>query len=145
MRRLLCLAVMAAATVTGLPGGPPPASAGQTVCANDVPRQSFSRKIRANGELIARLWIHSTRDGRSCSVLRAVKWKGTPHYMFVQACARQTAPRKATGCSTFDAGAYRYYAGPVYHPQQFCTAVRVKVDVPGGRRVVDRFVSGPCD
>ena len=116
------------------------------MCKNKQPGSgSFSRSVRAGGELIARVWIHSTRDNGSCTVLRAVKWKGTPHYMFLQVCAKQIGPRKGSGCGGFDAGAYSYFAGPVYHSQQWCTAVHVKVDVPGGKRVVDRFIHGPCD
>lgn len=122
-----------------------PAGASATVCSGAIPGSRYSQTIRVHGEAIARVWMHHDTRYRSCTVLRAVKWKGTPHYMFLRVCARQDRPNHGVGCSGWDAGLYRFYAGPIWHPQAWCQAIRAKIDSPSGRRVFDGWVSGPCD
>ena len=128
---------------TGTPG--PSTAQARTVCDGAQPNHRFSRTIRVRGKAIARVWMHWDARGRSCTVLRALKWKGTPHYMFLRVCKGRDRPNHGVGCSGWDAGQYRYYAGPIWHAQPWCQAIRVKIDSPSGRRVFNGWVGGPCD
>lgn len=147
-RLALAALLVVALALVGLGTGPatPQASAGETVCRDVVPGAASSRDVRAgakrNGRFLGRVWIHLKRDGTSCVVLRAVAYKGTPHYMALQVCRVGSRPFDCTGT---DAGRYRYYAGPIGHDMNGCLAIRVKIDVPGGRRLTDQWVYGPCN
>jgi hypothetical protein len=62
--------------------------------------------------------------------------------MALQVCRVGSRP---FDCTSTDAGKYRHYAGPVGHSMNGCLAIRVKIDVPGGRRLTDQWVYGPCN
>lgn len=136
------LAALSALAVAGGPGAPP-ADAGESVCGDVVAGATAKRDVRAGGRLLGRVWIHLRRGGGSCVVLRAVAYKGTPHYMSLQVC--QVSGRPYGTCTGTDAGRYRYYAGPIDYPMGACQAIRVKIDVPGGRRLTDQWVYGACN
>lgn len=149
-RRVAVLAALlvVALALVGLGTGPaaPSAVAGETVCRDVVRGAAASRDVRQggrpNGRLLGRVWIHLKRDGTSCVVLRAVAYKGTPHYMSLQVCRVGSRPWDCTGT---DAGKYRYYAGPIDYYMGACQQIRVKIDVPGGRRLTDQWVYGACN
>ena len=63
--------------------------------------------------------------------------------MSLQVC--QVSGRPYRSCTGADAGRYRYYAGPIDYPMGACQAIRVKIDVPNGRRLTDQWVYGACD
>ncbi|WP_022928625.1 hypothetical protein [Patulibacter americanus] len=153
-RLRIAAATVATAGVLVVALGPdttvPAASAASTVCQNADPAQGrFSTPVRARGRLLGRVWVHADRGGGSCTVLRAVAYRGTPHYMSLQVCESVTGPSKdrlrGVGCSGVDAGKYSRYAGPIVHHRRYCQAIRVMIDVPGGRRLTDQWVFGPCD
>lgn len=144
-RTVLAALLAAGAFSFGLGAGPatPAANARDTVCGDVVPSATAQREVRAGGRLLGRVWIHLRRGGGLCVVLRAVAYKGTPHYMSLQVC--QVGGRPYGNCTGVDAGRYRYYAGPIEYPMGACQAIRVKIDVPGGRRLTDQWVYGACD
>ena len=146
MPRTLTLLVVAAAAAFAL-ASPAPALAAKTECAGKIRgHYGAAQDIRAGGRVVARLWMHSVRPNyRGCVVLRAVAWKGTPHYMFVRVCDRQVGPRKLAGCTGHDAGQYREFAGPIYFPRWHCYVAHVKLQPPGGGRMIERFLNGPCN
>ncbi len=139
--RVAAAVLLAAAFAALAPSG----ASAATVCDNAKPKSYFVRTIHVHGKAIARVWMHWDASGRSCTVLRALKWKGTPHYMYLRVCRTRDRPNHGVGCSGWDAGLYSFYAGPIWHPQTWCQAIRAKIDSPSGRRVYDGWVSGPCD
>jgi hypothetical protein len=118
----------------------PGAARADTVCANATGGASYQDVYGKGGDRVARLVYHSTTSGKLCTVLRAVKWKGTPHYMYVRSCQNVTGrpPGKGVNCSGWDAGLYKSYAGPISWGA--ACASRVIVDSPSGNRVVDKWV-----
>lgn len=122
----------------------PSAASAATVCDNAVPGY-YMRTIRVHGEAIARVWMHHDAAYRSCTVLRALKWKGTPHYMYLRVCRTRDRPNHGVGCSGWDAGQYSLYAGPIWHPAPWCQSIHAKIDSPSGHRVYDGWLPGPCD
>ncbi len=125
------LAALAAAIAPG-------AARADTVCANATASYGYQNVVGKGGDLVARLYYHQTSRGL-CTVLRAVKWEGTAHYMYVRSCQNVTGrpPGQGVNCSGWDAGQYASYAGPIYW--NGC-ASRVIVDSPSGNRVVDGWV-----
>jgi hypothetical protein len=133
------LAAIAATGIAAVGAALAPGSArAATVCANATSPASYQNVYGKGGDLVAKLVYHDTSRGL-CTVLRAVKWKGTAHYMYVRSCQNVTGrpPGKGVNCSGWDAGKYSSYAGPIYW--NGC-ASRVIVDSPSGNRVVDGWV-----
>jgi hypothetical protein len=132
--RATLVAGLAALGVAIAPG----AARADTVCANATSGPSYQNVYGKGGDLVARLVYHNTSRGL-CTVLRAVKWEGTAHYMYVRSCQNVTGrpPGQGVNCSGWDAGQYSSYAGPIYW--NGC-ASRVIVDSPTGSRVVDGWV-----
>jgi hypothetical protein len=126
------LAALAAALTPG-------AARADTVCANSTGSGGYQNVYGKGGDLVARLRYHYTPRGL-CTVLRAVKWEGTPHYMYVRSCQNVSGrpPGQGVNCSGWDAGKYKSYAGPIYWAHA-CVS-RVIVDSPSGSRVVDGWV-----
>lgn len=143
---LATLVAVVLLAAVGLGTGPatPPASAGENVCPGATAKNGSSQveDVRAGERLLGRVWVHLLKGGGSCTVLRAVAYKGTPHYMAVQVCRISDQPYD---CSGTDAGRYRTYAGPIVHHADACQMVRVKIDVPRGRRLTDQWVHFACD
>lgn len=140
MKRTIRAAGLLAA-VLGASLLPSAAAQADTVCANAVGAAMYQNVVGSGGDVVARLVYHeTTTPGRLCTVLRAVKWEGTPHYMYVRSCQNVTGPPPGTGvnCSGFDAGQYSFYAGPIYWSA--ACATKVIVDSPSGNRVFNGWI-----
>jgi hypothetical protein len=137
MKRALLVVALALAGAALMPG-----IAHATVCENVDRKIQTTPVFGKGGDKIANVHYFLTRDERICTVLRATKWVGTPHYMYLRVCANPNGngpgPGPGTGCSGFDAGKYSYYAGPIYH-RHVCASY-VIIDTPSGNRVHDGFV-----
>ena len=118
----------------------PGAARAATVCANATSNASYQNVYGKGGDLVAQLVYHDTSSGKLCTVLRAVKWEGTAHYMYVRSCQNVTGrpPGQGVNCSGWDAGLYKSYAGPIYWSPA-CVS-KVIVDSPSGDRVFDGWV-----
>jgi hypothetical protein len=127
------LAALAAALAPG-------AARADTVCANATSSAGYQNVVGKGGDVVARLHYHVTAGGKLCTVLRAVKWEGTPHYMYVRSCQNVVGrpPGQGVNCSGWDAGLYRSYAGPIYWASA-CVS-KVIVDSPSGDRVFNGWV-----
>ena len=87
--RMAAAVLLAAAFAAIAPSG----ASAATVCDNATPSSYFFQTIRVRGKAIARVWMHWDASHRSCTVLRALKWKGTPPTTCTCESARgETAP-----------------------------------------------------
>lgn len=86
--RVAAAVLLAAAFAALAPSG----ASAATVCDNAKPKSYFVRTIHVHGKAIARVWMHWDASGRSCTVLRALKWKGTPTTCTCESAGRETAP-----------------------------------------------------
>ena len=62
-----------------------PGAAQASLCGATV-HTGYRDIYGSGGDRVARLFYHQKPGGDICKVLRAVKWNGTPHYMYLRSC-----------------------------------------------------------
>ncbi|GAA5031295.1 hypothetical protein GCM10023258_29330 [Terrabacter aeriphilus] len=133
----------AALVAGGLVAASAQPAAAASECSNVVAGSGKATPLRdAAGRTVATIWFHQrTSSPRGCYVLQAGLYRGTAHYMYLRICDSVTP---LTGCTGWDAGNYKYFAGPI-NTDPICNSAVVKVHAPNGAVLFDRKISGLND